>query len=109
MIDLDCLGLGPTKICLNHSDEILANMLNAVATSMKLPLGVATADQIGDEDSPSFRKHPVPTVMLHSVTQQSIPILHSDSDDLSAIRVDDYSDSYRIIAEYLAYLAATLD
>ena len=109
MIDLDCLGLGPTKIWLNHSDEKFANILNAVATSMKLPLGVVNADQIGDEDSTSFRKHHVPTVMLHSVTQQTIPILHSDSDNLSAIRVDDYYDSYRLIAEYLAYLDAKLD
>ena len=109
MIDLDCLGLGPTKIWLNHSDEKFANILNAVATSMKLPLGVVNADQIGDEDSTSFRKHHVPTVVLHSVTQQTIPILHSDSDNLSAIRVDDYYDSYRLIAEYLAYLDGKLD
>ena len=43
MIDLDCLGLGPTKIWLNHSDEKFANILNAVAASMKLPLGVVNA------------------------------------------------------------------
>jgi peptidase M28-like protein len=109
MIDLDSLGLGPTKIWLTHSDEKLANLLNAVAASIKLPLGVVNADQIGDEDSTSFRKHHVPAVMLHSVTQQTVPILHSDSDNLSAIRVDDYYDSYHLIAVYLAYLDGKLD
>jgi hypothetical protein len=109
MIDLDSLGLGPTKIWLSHSDEKLANVLNAVAASVKLPLGVVNADQIGDEDSTSFRKRHVPTIMLHSVTQQTVPILHSDSDNLSAIRVDDYYDSYHLIAVYLAYLDGKLD
>jgi putative aminopeptidase FrvX len=109
MIDLDSLGLGPTKIWLGHSDEKLANMLNGVAASIKLPLGVVNADQIGDEDSASFRKRHVPTVVLHSVTQQTVPILHSDGDNLSAIRVDDYYDSYHLIAVYLAYLDGKLE
>ena len=109
MIDLDCLGLGPTNIWLKHSDEKMGNLLLATATSMKLPLGVVNADEIGDEDSSSFRKRHVPTVMLHSVTQPTVSILHSDSDNLSAIRVDDYYDSYRLIAEYLAYLDTRLD
>jgi putative aminopeptidase FrvX len=109
MIDLDSLGLGPTSIWLKHSDEKLADMLNGVAASIKLPLGVVNAEQIGDEDSTSFRKRHVPTVMLHSVTQQTVRILHSDSDNLSAIRVDDYYDSYHLIAVYLAYLDGKLD
>jgi putative aminopeptidase FrvX len=109
MIDLDSLGLGPTKIWLTHSDEKLAIALNAVAASIKLPLGVVNADQIGDEDSTSFRKRHVPTVMLHSVTQQTVPVLHSESDNLSAIRVDDYYDSYHLIAVYLAYLDGKLE
>ena len=41
--------------------------------------------------------------------RQTVPILHSDSDNLSAIRVDDYYDSYHLIAVYLAYLDGKLD
>ena len=82
---------------------------NGVAASIQLPLGVVNAEQIGDEDSTSFRKRHVPAVMLHSVTQQTVPILHSVSDNLSAIRVDDYYDSYHLIAVYLAYLDGKLD
>jgi hypothetical protein len=74
-----------------------------------LPLEADNADEIGDEDSTSFKKRYVPTVMPHSVTQQTISILHSDSDNLSAIRVDDHYDSDRLIAEYLAYLDGKLD
>jgi putative aminopeptidase FrvX len=109
MIDLDSLGLGPTKIWLSHSDEKLANTLNSIATSTKLPLAGLNADQVGDEDSTSFRKRHVPTIMLHSVTQPTLSILHSDKDNLSAIRLDDYYDSYHLIAAYLAYLDGKLN
>ena len=109
MIDLDSLGLGPTKIWLSHSDEKLANILKAVAASVKLPLGVVNAEQIGGEDSTPIRKRHVPAVMLHSVAQQTVPILHSVSDHLSVIRVDDYYDSYYWSAVYWAFLDAKPD
>ena len=109
MINLDSLGLGPTRIWLNHSDEKLAKLLNAIASSMKLPLGAVDADKVGDEDSTSFRRLHIPTVMLHSITQPTLRIIHSENDNLSAIRTDDYYDSYRLIAEYLAYLDTALD
>ena len=41
--------------------------------------------------------------------QQTVPILHSESDNLSAIRMDDYYDSCYLIAAYLAYLDGKLD
>ena len=41
--------------------------------------------------------------------KQTVPILHSDSDNLSAIRMDDYYDSCYLIAAYLAYLDGKLD
>jgi hypothetical protein len=101
--------MGPTDIWLTHSDQELANILNGVANSMKLPLRVVDADQVGDEDSTPFRKQHVPTVMLHSVTQQTLQMLHSKNDNLSAIRMGDYYDSYRLIAQYLAYLDGKLN
>ena len=109
MIDLDSLGLGPTKIWLNHSDEKLGNVLNAIAASTKLPLAVVNAEQVGDDDSTSFRKRHVPTIMLHSLTQPTLSVLHSDRDNLTAISVDDYYDSYHLLAVYLAYLDGKLN
>jgi putative aminopeptidase FrvX len=109
MVNLDSLGLGPTKIWLSHSDQKLASVLNAIAASTKLPLAVVDADQVGDEDSTSFRKRHVPTIMLHSITQPTLSILHSDKDNLSAIHPDDYYDSYHLIAGYLAYMDAKLN
>jgi hypothetical protein len=104
MIDLDSLGLGPTKIWLSHSDERMAAALKGVARGLNLPLEVVNADQVGDEDSTPFRRLHIPTVMLHSITQQTLPILHSPNDNIGKIHFSDYYDSYRLIAAFLAYL-----
>jgi len=109
MINLDSLGLGPTKVWLTHSDKDLATDLNAVANWMKLPLAGVNADQVGDDDSTPFRKLRVPTLMIHSITQETFRVLHSNRDNLSALRADDYYDSYHLIAGYLAYVDKMLD
>ena len=108
MVNMDSLGLGPTNIWLSHSDEKLAETMNSVAALMKLPLNVVDGDKVGDEDSTSFRKRHIPTVMVHSITQQTLPILHSRNDNLTAIRSDDYYDTYRLLVEYLAVLDVRL-
>jgi len=109
MVNMDSLGLGPTRLWLSHSDKELASKLGAVANAMKLPFGVVDAERVGDEDSTPFRKRHVPTVMLHSITQETLSVIHTGKDNLSAIRADDYYDSYHLIAEYLAYLDARLE
>jgi len=109
MVNMDSLGLGPTRLWLSHSDKEFANKLNAVANAMKLPFGVVDANKVGDDDSTPFKKRHIPTVMLHSITQETVSVIHTEKDNLSAIRADDYYDSYHLIAEYLAYLDARLD
>lgn len=109
MINMDSLGLGPTKVWLTHSDKNLVSALDSVANSLKLPVAGVNADQVGDDDSSSFRKVHVPTLMLHSITQDTLKVLHSNEDKLSAIREDDYYDSYHLIAGYLAYIDELLD
>jgi hypothetical protein len=109
MIDLDSLGLGPTRIWQTHSDPRMVANLEAIAERMHLPLGVMDADRVGDEDSTSFRKLRVPTLMLHSITQQTLEILHSPRDNLSQIKLADYYDSYRLIDVYLSYVDGLLD
>jgi hypothetical protein len=41
--------------------------------------------------------------------QQTAPILHSDSDKFSAIRMDGHYDSYHLFTIYLADLDGKLD
>jgi len=61
-------------------------------------------DNLGTTDSESFAPYQIPRITLHSVTQQTWSILHSPFDKMAAIKMNDYYDSYRLIAEYLAYL-----
>jgi len=104
MVDIDTLGLSPTKVWASRADKKLLGELMRVATSMKLPLQAMNADQVGAADSFSFDKYKIPTIAIHSITQQTFSILHSDKDTLAAVHMDEYYDTYRLLAVYLADL-----
>lgn len=105
MVNFDSLGLGPTKIWASHADKLLMDPLTVAAAAMHLPLGAVNVESVGaSTDSESFARYHIPRVTLHSITTQTYPILHSSSDKLPAIKMNDYYDSYKLMAEYLAYL-----
>jgi hypothetical protein len=104
MVNMDSLGLGPTEVWATHADKALLDALASVAAATKLPVAAMNVDNIGSADSESFAPYHVPRITLHSLTQQTWPILHSPKDKLNAIKMKDYYDSYHLIAAYLAYL-----
>jgi hypothetical protein len=105
MVNFDSLGLGPTKVWASHADKALLDDLRATARSTHLPLATENVDSIGaSADSESFAGRHIPRITLHSVTDETWPMLHSPSDKLAAIRMSDYYDSYKLIAQYLSYL-----
>ena len=104
VVNLDSLGTGPTKFEMDRADQTLAEAFLKVASSIKLPLSVVNAHKVGRSDSDSFQDHKLPTINIHSLTQETFPILHTKRDQMDAIRFDDYYDSYRLIHVYLAYL-----
>jgi len=108
MVNFDSLGLGPTEVWAAHADKVLLAALTAVALAGKLSVTAMNVPDGASADSESFARYQIPRITLHSVTQQSWSILHSPSDKLAAIKMNDYYDSYRLIAEYLAYLDDTL-
>ena len=75
---------------------------------MKLPIFSVNVDQVGTTDSESFADAKIPRITVHSLTQETLGILHTPKDQLSAIRFSDYYDSYRLIAGYIAYLDTKL-
>ncbi len=109
MVNLDSLGLSTTEVWASHADKVLLNALAAVASSTKLPVSAVNVEQVGTTDSESFARFHVPRITLHSVTQGTLSILHSPSDKLKAVNLDDYYDSYHLIAAYLAYLDGVLN
>jgi len=104
MVNFDSLGLGPTEVWASHADKVLLDALASVALASKLPVTTMNVDNLGTADSESFARYQIPRITLHSVTQKTWSILHSPLDKMAAIKMNDYYDSYRLIAEYLAYL-----
>lgn len=104
MVNFDSLGLGPTEVWVTHADKILLSPLGQIAFASKLPVSEMDVDRVGTADSESFATYHIPRITLHSITQQTFKILHSPSDKMGVIKMNDYYDSYKLIAEYLAYL-----
>ena len=108
MVNMDTLGLSTTKVWVSHADKNLVTAVGLVAHGMSLPIQGVNVEKIGSTDSESFAARKIPSITIHSLTQETLPILHSQKDDINAIKIDDYYDTYRLIAAYLAYLDKTL-
>ena len=108
MVNMDSLGLGPTEVWATHADKTLLDALASVAAASKLPVSAMNVDNLGTADSESFVRYHIPRITLHSVRQETWSILHSSRDQLDAVKMKDYYDSYHLIAEYLAYLDEAL-
>ena len=105
MVNMDTLGLAPTEVWASHSDKRLTSDLAFIAKQMGVPLSGVDVDQIGSTDSEQFAERKIPRITIHSLTQQAwnARILHGPKDKFSAIQLDDYYQSYSLIAAYLAY------
>jgi putative aminopeptidase FrvX len=108
MVNLDSLGLTPTKVWVSRSDPRLVEMAFRIAQSMKLPLEGVNVEQVGRSDSEPFRFAKVPVIDFHSLTQKTLGVLHSSSDKLQAVDRQSYYESYRLITAFLAYLDKAL-
>src|SRR4051812_35696149 len=109
VVNMDTLGLSPTKLWASHADKHLSQVLLAAAQTMNLPLSAMDVDRVGTTDSESFEKLKVPRMTLHSVTQETLHVLHSSDDQIKAIHMDDYHQSYKLIAGFISLLDSTLD
>jgi hypothetical protein len=90
MVNLDSLGLTPTKIGVSTSDKALVTLAVTVAQSVQLKLGYVDFGKVGLSDSAPFRSRKIPVIDFHSVTQETLPVLHTKEDRREALNVDDY-------------------
>jgi len=104
MVNLDSLGLSGTKVEMGRGDQNLIKLLSRVSKATGLPLDGMNADRVGDSDANSFSRAKVPTVTIHSITQDTLPIIHSRLDLLTAVKLNDYHDTFMLVAYYLAAL-----
>jgi hypothetical protein len=106
MVNLDTLGLTSTKVWSSKSNKILTQALVYIADFLKLPLKGVNVERVGSSDSASFAARKIPVITIHSFTQESFDagILHSPKDTLSAVGMDDYYQTYCLLAAYITYL-----
>lgn len=102
MINLDALGLSPTKIWSAHSDKELVKDLVNMVYILKLPASQVDIAAAGKTDSEPFLSRNIPQITIHSITQANLV------DGMATpFRPGNYYDSYRLICGYVAYLDET--
>lgn len=106
MVNMDTLGLAPTEIWSTHSDKRLKSVLVFVAKQLDVPISGVNVERVGTSDAEQFAERKIPRITIHSLTQESwnARILHTSKDKLSAIHLDDYYQTYRLLAAYVAFL-----
>ena len=106
MVNMDTLGLAPTEVWASHSDKQLAAILAYVAKQLNLPITGVNVEQVGSTDSEQFAERKIRSITIHSLTQETwnARILHTSKDKISAMRLDDYYQTYRLLAAYVAFL-----
>jgi len=109
MVNMDTLGLASTEVWASHSDKQLTGLLAYLAKQMNLPVTGVNAERIGSTDSVQFSDRKIPSITIHSLTQDTYNarILHSRKDKLSAINLDNYYETYKLVAAYLVFLDQT--
>ena len=108
-VNLECLGLGPVNVWVHRAALTLAARLGEIATTLHIPLQGVNVEQVGDDDTHPFLSAHIPVITIHSVTQETLPILHTARDQINAIHFDDYYTAYKLAAFYLAYLDVKIE
>jgi hypothetical protein len=103
MVNLDVLGLSPTKVWSSHSDKDLVHDLVVMEYALKLPASQIDIDTVGSTDSEPFASKRIPHITIHSLTQQNLA-----PGATTAFQPNNYYDTYRLLCGYLAYLDTIL-
>jgi hypothetical protein len=104
MINIDSVGMTPPKVWVTRSDKQLIQMIARVAAATKIPIAGMNVDKVGESDSRPFVDKKIPVLDIHSVTTETLSVLHSDKDTLSAVVMQHYLDTYRLLAATLVYM-----
>lgn len=110
MVNMDVIGLAPTEVWSTRSDKHLVDVLFNIAGQMRVPVTKMNVEEVGSTDSVQFADRKIPSITIHSLTQVAwnAHILHSSRDTLSALNLDNYYDTYKLLSAYLAFLDKVL-
>ncbi len=109
MVNLDSVGLAPTKVWTAQSDKDLVGSFARVANALKIPVTAMDLEQGTAADSRPFSDRKIPAINVHALSSATLTVPGSDQDKADLIKMDDYGNTYRLVAGYLAFLDLTLD
>lgn len=103
MINLDALGLSPTKVSTQHSDSELVHDLFVMVYTLKIPASQVDLSRSVNTDAEPFNARHIPRITLHSLTLDEVTDLRK-YDPQRDFRPGNYYNSYHLICGYLAFL-----
>ena len=109
MVNIDSLGLGPVVVWRSRASPSLFDAAQAVAAAIDFRLDVVDMDGAAESDSEPFRQRNIPVIDFHSLHPDTMHILHSKDDSFQAVQMQGYTDSFRVIANFLAWIDAKFD
>jgi len=109
MVNMDTLGLSETEVWVSHADPKLVHLMEVAAAAAKLPVSGVNVDNLGSSDSESFREKKIPAITIHSLTSDTLRILHSPRDRIEMVKKDEYYRTCRLVLAWLAILDRDLD
>jgi hypothetical protein len=77
-----------------------ARRFGALAKSPQIPLQAVKVDKVETTDSESLARFHIPRMTIHTLTEETLPILHPSKDRLDQVRMGDQYDRYRRVAGY---------
>lgn len=104
MVNIDSVGMEPTKVWVTRADKRLLEWAGSVAASLGTPLKGISVDQVGDSDSHPFIQKKIPVIDFHSLSQENIGVIHSKKDQLAAVNPVHYDRTYFFLTVLLAYI-----
>lgn len=104
MLNLECLGLSPTKVWVKRSDVRLVRAVAAIGKAVNSEVAGVDVGEIGDSDSHPFADKKIPVLDIHSLTQERLPVLHSPADERSAVEDSWHYETYRLVAALSAWI-----
>lgn len=105
MIDLDELGLSPTKISSQGSDAALIKDLFTMAYTLRMTASQVDLTKTFSTDSESFSSKNIPFITIHSFAlAEGSDVQTHELLEARQFRPDFYYNSYRLISGYLAFL-----
>jgi hypothetical protein len=108
MVNLDALGISPTKISARDSDKELVKSFMAMVYVMKLMASQVDISRGIRVDSEPFASRHIPQITIHSLTKGDVAGLNGQNGQTqpteAQFRPDNYYDSYHLISAFLVYL-----